>query len=146
MPTMKLTRAAITILVTAIAALTAGCAYDVYRPGPYGRSVVTYRPAYTYDYHYYPSARVYFHLYSGYYYYRPYNTWLRVRRLPPHIYLGPGERVHLRIQSAPPYLRHDIHRKRFRPHPNYQRSRERDRYERRYNSRHHRQYFERYRR
>lgn len=138
--------AVVATLLTAVVTLAAGCAYETYRPGPYTRSPVQYRPMYTYDYHYYPSAQVYFHVYSGYYYYRPYDAWLRVRTLPPHIYLGPSERIHLRIWSAPPYIQHDIHRKRYRPHPNYRRDRNLDRYERRYNARHYQEYRRRYRR
>jgi len=146
MRTTTRSRAAMAALFAAVMTLASGCAYDTYRPGPYARSSVYYRPAYLYDYHYYPSTRVYFHVYSGYYYYRPYNTWLRVRKLPPHIYLGPGDRIHLRIRVAKPYLGHDIHRKRFRSHPRYRHDRARDRYERRYNRRHHLDYRKRYRR
>lgn len=104
------------------------------------------RPPQNYDYHYYPSARAYFHLYSDYYYYRPYNTWLRVRTLPPGIYLGPRERVHLRVWSNKPYLYHDIHRQRYHPYPGYRRDPNRDRYERRYNRTRHEQYQRRLRR
>ena len=146
MRTKKRTRAALAMLVAATVTLASGCAYDTYRPGPYARSSVYYRPGYLYDYHYYPSTQVYFHIYSGYYYYRPYRTWLRVRKLPPHIYLGPGERIHLRIRSARPYFHHDVHRDRFRPHPRFRRDRDRNRYERRYNLRHHHDYMKRYRR
>jgi len=145
---MQLTKkriAALVFIAVTTVVLVPGCAYDVYQHGTYPRSTVAYRPAYTYDYHYYPSTRVYFHLYSGYYYYRPYKTWLRVKRLPPSIYIGPGERVHVRIWSAPPYVRHDLHVKRFHPHPRFRRDRSRDRYERRYNRRHHQQYLRRYR-
>ncbi|HSH42455.1 MAG TPA: hypothetical protein VK973_10075 [Arenicellales bacterium] len=139
-------RAAAAALLASIAVLVSGCAYDVYHPGPRYSSTVQYRPAYTYDYHYYPSARVYFHLYSGYYYYRPYNTWLRVRTLPPNIYLGPQERVQVRIWSNKPYLRHQVHSQRYRPHPDFRRDPRHDRYERRYNDRHHQLYMRPYRR
>lgn len=139
-------RAAAAVLLPAVMLLASGCAYDTYRPGSYARTSVHYRPAYNYDYHYYPSARAYFHISSGYYYYRPYNTWLRVRTLPPNIYLGPRERVHLRIWSTAPYRYHDIHRQRYHPHPGYRRDRDRDRYERRYNRTYHERYQRRLRR
>lgn len=146
MPTIKRFGAATTVLLAAVMVLGSGCAYDTYRPGPYSRAPGHYRPAYYYDYHYYPSTRVYFHLYTGHYYYRPRDTWVRVRSLPAHTYLGPRDRVQLRIWSDQPYLYHRTHRQRYSPAPGYRRDRALDRYERSYNRRHHQQYLRRYRR
>lgn len=123
-----------------------GCAYNRYDPGPYSRPHVRYQSPYYYDYHYYPSARVYFHVYSGSYYYRSRNTWIQARVLPPNIYIGPRERIHLRIWSDHPYLQHDLHRQRFRPHPGYRYDLDRSRFERRYNRSQHSYYLRRYRR
>jgi hypothetical protein len=146
MPIAIRSRAAIAAAAAVALTVLSGCAYDVYHTSSYARTPAHYRPVYNYDYHYYPNTRVYFHLSSGYYYYRPYNTWLRVRTLPPNIYLAPQERVQIRVWTARPYVHHDIHRQRYHPHPGYTRDRRFDRYERRYNSRYHQEYLRRYRR
>lgn len=138
--------AAIAILLAAVVLIASGCAYDGYRHGPYARAPAHSRPPHYYDYHYYPSARVYFHLYTGHYYYRSRDTWIRVRNLPAHAYLGPRDRVKLRIWSDRPYVHYRTHRQRFLPRPGYRPDRSRDRFERSYNRRHHQQYLRRYRR
>lgn len=133
------------ILLLGTAVLTPSCAYDSYGPRPYTRPATHYRPAYYYDYHYYPSAGVYFNLYSGYYYYRSGGIWVRARVLPSRIYLGPRDRIHMRIWADKPYAYYSLHRQRFSPPPHYQRDRDRNRFERSYNRSHHEQYLRRYR-
>jgi hypothetical protein len=139
----RLVSAVLTVLA---AALVPGCAYDPYDPGPYARPEVRYRSPYYYDYHYYPSAGVYFHVYSGRYYYRLHNAWVQARVLPSHIYIGPRERIHLRIWSDYPYRHYDLHHRRYLPHPAYRHDRDRNRFERRYNRSQHDHYLRRYRR
>lgn len=127
--------------VLGLATTLAACAPDPY----YSPRPIRHRPVQYYDYHYYPSVDVYFHLYSGRYYYRPGRSWVGVRILPSHVYIGPRERVHLRIWSDRPYIHHEVHRKHYRPPPGYHPSHDRDRYERRYNRTHHERYLKRYR-
>ena len=89
-----------------------GCVGPPYAgPPPRG-----YPPWYD-DYYYYPHVGVYFHIYSGHYWYRHGPRWRRVRRLPPHIRLHPRHRVHLRVPGEHPYRRHDEHRRRYPPPP-----------------------------
>jgi len=137
-----------TVLVALVAAavLLAGCVHDGYRTGSYTRATVRYNSPYYYDYHYYPGSRVYFHLYTGRYYYRSGDTWVHARVLPSHIYLGPRDRIHLRIWSDRPYRHWQTHRKRFRAHPDYRRDSRGNSFERRYNRRYHQRYLKRYRR
>ena len=123
----------------ALTAVISGCAYDVYGPAPDGGG----QAAYYYDYDYYPAAGVYFNFYSGYYYYRSNNVWVRARLLPAHIYLGP--RVALRIRSDKPYTYYSIHRERYRPSRSYQPSAARNQTERRYNQQRHERYLREYR-
>jgi hypothetical protein len=88
----------------------------------------------TYYYHYYPTSRVYFHIYSGEYYHYHDRKWVKVRRLPPYIRLDPRDRVRIRIQSQqPPYHKNKEHRERFRPHKEYRSDPEHDHKERIYN-------------
>ncbi len=72
-------------------------------------------PPYYYDYYYYPHVDVYFHIYSGHYWYRDGPYWRRVRRLPPHIHLHPRYRVVLRVYDEYPHRRYDEHRKEYPP-------------------------------
>jgi len=132
-------------LLVAAALVVSGCVHDDYRYAPYTGASVRYNAPYYYDYHYYPTASVYFHLYTGRYYYRSGGSWARVRVLPSRIHIGPHDRIHLRIWADRPYKYWDNHRKRFHPHPRYQRDRQRDRFERRYNRQHHHRYLKRYR-
>lgn len=125
----------------ALTMLLPACVADVYGPGPYTQPQ---NPAYYYDYSYYPNSGVYFNYYSGYYYYRSNNARMRVRTLPPHVYLG--SRVALRIKSDRPYTYYNVHRQRYRPSPGYHPDPTRDRRERSYNRDHHEQYLKRYRR
>lgn len=126
-------------LLVSLVTLLPGCAYDVYGPGP---SAVQH-PAYYYDYNYYPGAGVYFNIYSGYYYYRSNNVWMRARVLPSSIYLGPH--VGLRIWSDRPYTYYNAHRERYHPARSYHPSAARNRTERRNNYDRHEQYLKRYR-
>ena len=72
-------------------------------------------PPYYYDYYYYPDVGVYFHLYSGWYYYRDHGRWLRVRRLPPHIHLHPQQRYVLRGPEKEPWRHYEEHRRKYPP-------------------------------
>lgn len=94
------------------------------------------RPHYHPDYYYYPYADVYFHLYTGWYFYRDRNVWHRVRRLPPRIHLDPRRRHSLRIPEGKPWRRHDEHRRKYpaRP-PRRRRNPDADREERERNRR-----------
>jgi hypothetical protein len=63
------------------------------------------------DYYYYPGARVYFHPWSGYYYYSDGGHWLRTRTLPEMAFIYGNERVLVRVSGHPPYYYYDRHRK-----------------------------------
>lgn len=103
-------------------ALIAGALASVVLPGlagcvgpPYGGPPPPPYPPYYYDYYYYPHADVYFHIYTGYYWYFDGRVWRRVHRLPPRIYLSPQYRVLLRIPDERPYKYHEDHRRRYPP-------------------------------
>ena len=102
------------------------------------------RPAYRSDYHYYPSLGVYFHLFSGDYYYRDGDRWLRTRVLPRHIVLDHRLRRPLVIREPVPYRHHASHRERYGPPPDLRRDARNDRFEREHNERRHREYRERW--
>jgi len=107
-------RARIRLLTGALAAAVlpglAGC-------GPYYGTPPPPYPPYYYDYYYYPPVDVYFHIYTGYYWYRDGPSWHHVRKLPPHIYLDPRYRVVIRVPDDRPYKYHAEHRKRYPPPP-----------------------------
>ncbi len=110
-------RTRIRLLAGALAAAVlpglSGCAGPPYAgPPPPPRY-----PPYYYDYYYYPHVDVYFHIYSGYYWYPDGRYWRRVRTLPPHIYLYPRYRVLLRVPDEHPYKHHDAHRRKYPPPP-----------------------------
>lgn len=130
----------VTLLFWLATILSACAPAPYYSPHP-----VQHRPAHYYDYHYYPSVGVYFNLYSGRYYYRSGATWVNVRTLPSHVHISPQDRINLRIWSNKPYSHYDDHRKHYHSPPSYHPSRDRDRYERDYNRKHHEQYLKRYR-
>lgn len=116
-----------------------------------GLAACTYAPrhddaygAYVHDYYYYPQFGVYFHLYSGHYYYRDGNSWVRVRVLPRHIYLDHRVRRPLVIRDAAPYRQHEAHRERYRTPQDLKRDRAHDRQEREHNRRRHQEYLSRF--
>lgn len=101
-------------------------------------------PAYRSDYYYYPSVGVYFHLFSGDYYYRDGDRWLRTRVLPRHIALDHRLRRPLVIRDPEPYRHNASHRERYAPPPGFKRDPRYDRPERERNGRQHREYRERW--
>ena len=107
-------RSRIRLLTGALASVflpgLAGCVVAPH-PGPPPRG---YPPHY-YDYYYYPYASVYFHIYTGHYYYHDHGRWRRVRRLPPHIRLDRRRRYPLKIREKEPWRRHDEHRRQYPP-------------------------------
>ena len=143
MPNAQLRSVVRLILVAVLVSVAAGCDYyPRHRPGP-----PPYGPYYN-DYYYYPHADVYFHIYTGEYYYRDGGQWRHSRALPPRIYLDPGDRRQLRIDSDRPYA-HDRDRRHVPPPantgPRYKPDRDRDRQERQYNKRRYEEYRKRYR-
>ncbi len=108
-------RARIRLLAGALAAIAlpalSGCA------GPYYDAPPPPYPPYYYDYYYYPHVDVYYHIYTGYYWYRDGPTWRRAIGLPRHIYLHPRYRVSLRVQDEHPYRYHKEHRRQYPPPP-----------------------------
>jgi len=81
--------------------------YDAPPPRPY--------PPYYYDYYYYPYADVYFHIYTGWYYYRDRGRWVHARRLPSHIHLDGRQRFLLKIPEKEPWRRNEEHRRTYVP-------------------------------
>jgi hypothetical protein len=65
------------------------------------------------DYYFYPTARVYFHPWSGYYYYADGSRWIRTQTLPEVAFIYGNERVLVRVSGHPPYYYYDRHRKRY---------------------------------
>ena len=97
-------------------------------------------PPWHYDYYYYPGASVYFHLYSGTYYWRDGRTWISAQVLPHHIYLDHRIRRTVVIRDREPHRHWHKHREQYRrprdyrPHPRF------DRDERVHNRRRHEEY------
>ncbi len=121
------------LMVLLVAGLSA-CAYAPRYDGT---------PSYLNDYYYYPHVGVYFHLYSGDYYYRDGHSWVRVRVLPSRIYLDHRLRRTVVIPDAPPYRWHERHREEHALPPDFRRDRGHDRAERDHNYRRHLEYRER---
>jgi len=74
-------------------------------------------PSSYYDYWYYPDQSIYFHIDTGWYYYRDRGRWWRVRRLPPHFHLNQRRRRLLILRDGKPWQRHDEHRRKYPPSP-----------------------------
>jgi hypothetical protein len=74
------------------------CAVKTYPPAPF----LDY-PNYYYDYYYYPNVDVYYHLFSGDYFYRRNNSWYRTRSLPPNVWLNQRYRFQLHTKTDRPY-------------------------------------------
>jgi len=117
-------------LLLGAAVMATGCAYDMY--DTYDSRPVYRDDSYLYDYYYYPSIGVYFHLYSGYYYYHDDRNWYRSRKLPPRYRLDSHDRIKFYDRSERPYLHFDSHREEYRPSPEYRPDPDRDRSEREY--------------
>jgi len=113
-----------------------GCVVESHVPPGY--SVPAPYPLY--DYYYYPSVNVYFHIPSGVYYYYTRGKWIQTTVLPPEIRLTPRDRHPLRIESEKPYLQHPEHQQMYRPQPNYRPEQEPDRQERDLNRKLYEQY------
>ena len=97
-------------------------------------------PSYREDYYYYPHVGVYFHLYSGDYYYRDGPTWTRVRVLPSHIFLDHRVRRAIVVTESKPYKRHKAHRERYKVPYRLRRDRKHDWDERLHNHKQHLKY------
>lgn len=116
----------------------AGC----YGPAPYGPPHPT--PPQYYDYYYYPHVDVYFHIYTGWYYYRSGDVWRRTRRLPPHIRLDPRYRRPIVVRDDPPHRKYPEHRKTYPPPRDWRPEPRQDRRERDDNRRQHEEYLKRW--
>ena len=89
-------------------------------PGPHSIMVSSVFPAVTsIDFHFYPSAGVYFSLSTGHYYYPTPHGWHDLRSLPRHFHLDPRERVIVRGERYQPYLNHRSHQDRYRYHEDH---------------------------
>lgn len=97
-------------------------------------------PGSYYEYYYYPTARVYFNLGSGYYHYYLDGSWVRAKTLPPKIRLDSRDRHPLKTKERDPYKRNQDYQTRYKPLPKYNPGRDKDRKEREYN----RESFEKY--
>lgn len=72
------------------------------------------RPVYSeYDYYFYPNVAVYLQISTGFYYYEDRGRWVRVRQLPPNIYLDSRYRRHLNIRDPYPYMRYPEHARQY---------------------------------
>lgn len=114
-------------LIPGLSACTYTPRYGAPAPQPY--------PPYYYDYYYYPHVGVYFHIYTGYYYYRDGHAWRRTRKLPRHFYLDNRHRRKIVIRDENPYTRHPEHRREYPPPRDDRYDRDRDRDEREHNTR-----------
>ena len=116
------------LLALFFSAVTSCAHYDDY----YGHDGAYYYDPY--DYHYYPSIGVYFHVYSGDYYHYHKRAWVKGRKLPSNIRIDPRDRVRVRVDSGRPYSRSKEHRRAYKPRKDYRRDTKLDRKERSYNS------------
>lgn len=140
------TRGLVAILAATTFSGLVGCTVVVRDQGP-----PSHAPAWGYedsddyydDYYYYPSAQVYFHIYTGYYYYRSGHRWIRTRVLPRHIHLHSRDRYRLRTRDREPYRHNEEHRRRYRPRPDLRPDERDDRREREENSRRNQEYRQR---
>ena len=111
-----------------------GCVYAPPREGPPPHApAYGYRYPYYYDYYYYPSVPLYFHIYTGYYYYLDHGRWVRTKTLPRQVYLHHNDRVKLRIEDDKPYRWYNQHQKQYRSNSNLRYDKYDDRREREYN-------------
>ncbi|MCB1764199.1 MAG: hypothetical protein KDI27_13815 [Gammaproteobacteria bacterium] len=102
------------------------------------------RADYADEYYYYPNVGVYFHLFSGDYYYRDHDHWLRVRELPRHIHLDHRVRQNVVIREREPYRDYHRHQEQFRSPPKFRPEPRYDAPEREHNQRLHDQYHQRW--
>lgn len=119
--------------------LIGGCVYYPPHHDPHAHADYYYDP---HDYYFYPSVGVYFHFSTGYYYHHHHGRWIRTRVLPPHIRIHPRDRVHLKIKSKDPYLKHREHQKKYvkSPRPKYKVDERSNRQERESNRMRHEEY------
>lgn len=74
-------------------------------------------PSHYHDYWYFPDRRVYYHIYSGWYYYRDHGEWRRVRHLPPYLSLDWSRRRRFNMRGGTPWQRHQKDRQKYRSPP-----------------------------
>lgn len=133
----------LTFAVTALLSLgLAGCTYVADHRFPPPQASYHHH----YDYYYYPHWDVYFHLYSGYYYYRDRGSWHHAKVLPNRYHLDGRHRRLLVIKDKEPYLQHREHGQAYRPPGARDYDAKRDRQERSHNFREHQEYRKRYER
>ena len=119
------------IIALMFAVVVSGCAVEsVYPagPGPY------------YDYYYYPTARVYFNIRTGFYYYFSNGRWLHSRTLPPTIRLDLRDRHSFHTKEPDPYARNKEYQSRYKPLPRYNPDRNDDHKAREYDRQSHDKY------
>lgn len=128
---------------TFLAALAAGATASACGPVPVRHGPPPHAPgppSYYYDYYYYPDVSVYFHLYSGHYWYREREAWINTRRLPRHIHLDHRARRTIVIRDPRPYAHWHEHRDKFRKPRGYRPDHRHDPGERRHNIQRHEEY------
>lgn len=74
-------------------------------------------PSHYYDYWYFPDRHIYYHIYSGWYYYRDHGRWWRVRHLPPHISPDWSRRRRFNMRGSTPWQQHQEDRQKYRSAP-----------------------------
>jgi len=121
-------------LLSVTVLVVSSCSNDYYRASTASKRIY-YHP---HDYYYYPNLSVYFHISSGYYYYREGVDWRRVRTLPSRYFLDSRNRVRIVINSNIPYIKHNTHKLKYTGHPNYRVNKKRNLIERKNNSRRYR--------
>lgn len=117
------------VLLSGTALIGSGCSNDYYAAPPIYRAAYYY----PYDYYYYPSLSVYFHISSGYYYYPNGVTWVKVRTLPSSFLLDSRDRVKVVVNSDKPYISYNAHKERYTIRTIYRPNVERNLLERRNN-------------
>ena len=115
-----------------------------------GTSACTYAPRHDdpiswsrHNSYYYPHVGVYFHLYSGDYFYRDSNAWVRVKVLPKRYALDHRVRRTLVIKDELPYRYHARHREHHRLPADFRYDWQHDKAEREHNHRRHMEYRQR---
>jgi hypothetical protein len=71
--------------------------------------------SYEYEYYYYPRADVYYHPYSGRYYYREGSSWRNATSLPRNIHVDGRERKLVAVRGSEPYRHNQEHRNTYKP-------------------------------
>jgi len=112
-------------VIAAVLLVTTGCPNPAFlrgghpvfiddRPGPPAHAKAHGRRG-KFNYHYYPTAEVYFDPGRSLYFYYSSGTWLARATLPTTIVISHGSYVSLDLDTGKPYLNHKAHKAKYPP-------------------------------